>query len=166
MSNTEYEDLWHYSERFTRDSLQRSELVTMAWKEGQRLGERCTPGLMKSAMHFRAKELRMRSAFPVSEVGKRKADAFNHDLVYLDRPVRTVGEKTPLAEFLLPMRVTPLDFTIADDFMENLTDDERVFLDDLTAGYSMKEIRNRQGIDQTRVNALHTALREKAVSYL
>jgi len=40
MSEQEYDDLWHYSEQFTRDKLQRSELVTMAWKEGQRLG-RC-----------------------------------------------------------------------------------------------------------------------------
>ena len=37
MSNQEYDELWHYSEQFTRDKLQRSELVTMAWKEGGRL---------------------------------------------------------------------------------------------------------------------------------
>ena len=57
MSDQEYEDLWHYSEQFSRDKLQRSELVTMVWKEGQRLGSRCTNGLMKSMMHFRSKEL-------------------------------------------------------------------------------------------------------------
>ena len=34
MSEQQYEELWHYSEQFTRDPLQRSELVTMAWKEG------------------------------------------------------------------------------------------------------------------------------------
>lgn len=34
MSEQEYEDLWHYSERFARDLLERSELLTMAWKEG------------------------------------------------------------------------------------------------------------------------------------
>jgi hypothetical protein len=48
MSNQEYDELWHYSEQFSRDPLQRSELVTMAWKEGERLGDRSTPGLMKS----------------------------------------------------------------------------------------------------------------------
>jgi hypothetical protein len=30
MSEQEYNDLWHYSEQFTRDPVQRSELVTMA----------------------------------------------------------------------------------------------------------------------------------------
>jgi hypothetical protein len=133
MSEQEYEDLYHYSEQFTRDPLQRSELVTMAWKEGQRLGERCTPGLMKSMMHFRAKELNRRSAFPAKEVGKRTLDAWNHERVYIDRPLT-------LGEFLLPVRITPLDFTITNDFLSSLTDDERLFLDDLSAGYSMKDI--------------------------
>ena len=57
MSEQEYDDLWHYSEQFTRDPLQRSELLTMAWKEGERLGTRCTPGLMKSMMHFRKQRI-------------------------------------------------------------------------------------------------------------
>jgi len=35
MSEQEYNDLWYYSEQFMRDPLQRSELVTMAWREGQ-----------------------------------------------------------------------------------------------------------------------------------
>ncbi len=68
MGDQEYDVLWHYSEQFTRDKLQRSELVTMAWKEGERLGDRCTPSLMKSMMHFRSKELNKRSAFPVREI--------------------------------------------------------------------------------------------------
>jgi hypothetical protein len=79
MSEQEYEDLWHYSEQFTRDKLQRLELVTMAWKEGQRLGKRCTNGLMKSMMHFRSKELNKRSAFPTDEVGKRSPYEIGRD---------------------------------------------------------------------------------------
>jgi hypothetical protein len=62
MSEQEYTDLFHYSEQFTRDPIQRSELVTMAWKEGERLGKRSTPGLMKSFMHYRSKELNKRRA--------------------------------------------------------------------------------------------------------
>ena len=100
MSEQEYSELWHYSEQFTRDRLQRSELVTMAWKEGQRLGSRCTQGLMKSMMHFRSKELGRRSAFPAKEMGKRTLDAWNHDRVYIDRPMT-------LGEFQLPMKITP-----------------------------------------------------------
>ena len=166
MSEQEYENLWHYTEQFSRDPLQRSELLTMAWKEGERLGERSTPGLMKSMMHFRSKELNKRSAFSAKEVGKRTIDAWNHERVYVDRSVPGDGCTTTLAEFLLPMKITPLDFTIANDFMESLTEEERNFLDDLTAGYSMKEISQRNSIQYSRLPSLRTSLQEKAVDYL
>jgi hypothetical protein len=162
MSEQEYEDLWHYSEQFTRDKLQRSELVTMAWKEGQRLGSRCTNGLMKSMMHFRSKELDRRSAFPAKEVGKRTVDAWNHDRVYIDRPVKNDAEPISLAEFLLPVKITPLDFTITNDFLSALTDDERLFLDDITAGYSMKDISKHT----RNIPSLRQSLQHKAVAYL
>jgi hypothetical protein len=162
MSEQEYLDLWHYSEQFSRDKLQRSELVTMAWKEGQRLGSRCTNGLMKSMMHFRAKELNRRSAFPAKEVGKRILDAWNHERVYMDRPIQSDGETKALAEFLLPVKITPLDFTITNDFLSSLTDDERLFLDDLSAGYSMKDISKHT----RNIPSLRQALQQKAVAYL
>jgi hypothetical protein len=166
MSEQEYDELWHYSEQFTRDPLQRSELLTMAWKESVRLGERSTPGLMKSMMHFRSKELNKRSAFRAKEVGKRTIDAWNHDRVYVDRPVPGDGCTTSLAEFLLPMKITPLDFTIVNDFMNSLTEEERIFLDDLSAGYTMKEISQRNHIQYSRLPSLRTSLHEKAVEYL
>jgi len=162
MSEQEYEDLWHYSEQFTRDKLQRSELITMAWKEGQRLGNRCTPGLMKSLMHFRSKELNRRSAFPAKEVGKRTMDAWNHERVYIDRPVKQDADPIALSEFLLPMKITPLDFTITNDFLSSLTDDERSFLDDLTAGYSMKDISKHT----RNIPSLRQSLQQKAICYL
>jgi hypothetical protein len=162
MSNEEYEDLWHYSEQFTRDKLQRSELVTMAWKEGQRLGNRSTPGLMKSMMHFRSKELNRRSAFPAKEVGKRTLDAWNHEKVYVDRTFPGDGCTTSLADFLLPMRITPLDYTIVNDFLDSLTDEERKILDAITAGYKLKEI----SIDNSRLSSLRHSLQNKAVAYL
>ena len=166
MSNQEYEELWHYSEQFTRDRLQRSELVTIAWKEGQKLGDRCSDGLMKSIMHFRAKELSRRSAFPAREMGKRTLDAWSHERVYLDRTVSCEDGKTSLAEFLLPMRTTPLDAAIANDFMCALTTDERLFLDELSAGYRMNEISAHTGFKPSRIKALQTSVREKAVAYL
>jgi hypothetical protein len=162
MSEQEYEDLWHYSEQFTRDRLQRSELVTMAWKENQRLGNRRTMGLMKSVMHFRAKELNCRSAFPAKEVGKRTLDAWNHDRVYIDRTVKSDSEPMPLAEFLLPMKIMPLDYAITNNFLESLSDEERLFLDDITAGYSMKEILKHTH----NIRSLRQSLQHKAVAYL
>jgi hypothetical protein len=65
-----------------------SELIIMAWKEGEKLGERCSLKLMKSAMHFRSKELNNRSAFPCKEVGKSAIDAWRKELVYVDRQYR------------------------------------------------------------------------------
>jgi hypothetical protein len=147
MSEQEYENLWHYSEQFTRDPLQRSELITMGYVMGKKkLGDKVTPGMMKSVMHYRSKELNKRSAFPAKEVGKSQKDAWNHTRVYVDRPVPGDDCTTSLSDFLLPMRITPLDFTQAEDFMSALTEEERTFLNDLTAGYTMKEISQRQHI--------------------
>ena len=167
MSEQEYNDLWHYSEQFTRDKLQRSELVTMAWKEGLRLGERATPNLMKSMMHFRAKELDRRSAFPVDEMGKSAMDVWNKpERVYLDRPAANSERGETLAEFLLPMKVTPLDYTITNDFISSLTNAERTFLDDLTAGFKLKEISERNDFDYPRLQSLRQSIQRKAVAYL
>src|SRR5208283_1736301 len=165
MSNQEYDELWHYSEQFTRDNLQRSELVTMAWKEGERLGDGCTPGLMKSMMHFRSKELNRRSAFPAKEMGKRTLDAWNRpERVYLDRPIpNSCGI---VADFLLSEKATPYDHTVVNDFIGALTTDEQSVLDDLNAGFKRKEICQRQSITNIRLNSLHNSIQNKAVAYL
>jgi hypothetical protein len=160
MSEQEYEDLWHYSEQFTRDPLQRSELVTMAWKEGVRLGCRSTLGLQKSVMHFRSKELNKRSAFPAKEVGKRTLDAWNRpERVYMDRP-------GIVADFLLSEKATPYDHTVVNDFIGALSVEEQNVLNDLNAGFKRKEICQRQSITNIRLNSLHKSIQEKAVAYL
>jgi hypothetical protein len=165
MSDQEYRELWFYSEQFTRDPLQRSELVTMAWKEGERLGDRSTPGLMKSVMHFRSKELNRRSAFPAKEMGKRTLDAWNRpERVYLDRPVSMSGGI--VADFLLSEKATPYDHAVCRDFLGALTTEEQDVLDDLDAGFKRKEICQRQGITNIRLNSLRTSIQEKAVAYL
>jgi hypothetical protein len=76
MTQVLYDDLWHYSERFTRDMLQRSELLTMAYVQGLKMGSKCTPSLMKSVMHVRSKEINKRSAFDGKEMGKNQIDAY------------------------------------------------------------------------------------------
>jgi hypothetical protein len=163
MSEHEYLELWNYSEQFTKDKLQRSELVTMAWQAGVKLGDRRSLGLMKSMMHFRSKELNKRSAFPTKEVGKRTMDAWHHDRVYIDKPV---GEDQTLAEFLLPVKITPLDFTITNNFLGSLSENELTVLHDLSAGYNMKEISARNAITQSRIPVIRQSLQNKAVAYL
>ncbi len=165
MSEQEYETLWHYSERFTRDKIGRSELVTMAWQEGERLGNRCSSGLMKSHMHFRSKELFKRSAFPLDQVGKKKSDVFNHPKVSIDAPVNSEDHDT-LAEFLLPMKTTPLDYAITNDFLNSLSDQEKTILEDLSSGYTAKEIKERNHINNTRLKSLRHDLEVKAIDYL
>jgi hypothetical protein len=132
----------------------------------KKMGDEVTPGMMKSVMHYRSKELSKRSAFPAKEVGKSTRDAWNHERVYVDRPVSGEGSKTSLADFLIPDRITPLDYAQAEDFMSALTGEERTFLDDLTAGYTLKEIAARNHFEYPRLKALRLALQDKAVAYL
>lgn len=165
MSNQEYDELWHYSEQFTRDPLQRSELVTMAYVQGKRMGAKCTFGLQKSVMHFRSKELNRRSAFPAKEMGKRTLDAWNRpERVYLDRPVPM--SNGIVADFLLSEKATPYDHTVVNDFIGALTTEEQDILDDLNAGFKRKEICQRQSITNIRLISLHKSIQDKAVAYL
>jgi hypothetical protein len=166
MSEQEYETLWHYSEIFSRDALQRSELISMAYVQGKRMGKRCTPGLMKSVMHFRAKELNIRSAFPADEMGKSQKDAWNKpERVYLDKP-RVKGEDQTIGDIVLNTQTTPLDYAITNDFLESLNANERDLLEDLSAGYTAKEIAQRHCITTARLKTLRHDLEAKAVAYL
>jgi hypothetical protein len=164
MSDQEYDVLWHYSERFTRDPLERSELITMAWKEGEKLGERCNLKLMKSAMHFRSKELNKRSAFPCKDVGKSGIDAWNKELVYVDRPYANSGKTA--TEQILRTATTPLDHTMSAMFIEDLTADERMVLDALASGYSLKDVSSRNAVSTSYLNSIRRSLREKAADHL
>jgi hypothetical protein len=166
MSEQEYQTLWNYSEQFSRDKLQRSELITMAWKEGVRLGVRCTPGLMKSHMHFRSKELNIRSAFPAKEVGKRTIDAYNRPhRLHLEQPL--VGEEQrTVGDVVLNTYTTPIDFAITNDFLNSLSEQERTILEDLSAGYTAKEIKDRNHLNNSRLKSIRHDLETKAVEYL
>ena len=166
MTQQLYDNLWHYTEQFTRDSLQRSELLTMAWKEGERLGERSSLGLMKSHMHFRNKELKKRSAFPAKEVGKRTIDAYNRPhRVHLEQPLSS-GETRTVGDVVLNTYTTPLDFTITNDFFNSLTEQERTILEDLSSGYAAKEIKERNHLNNSCFKSLRKDLATKAIEYL
>jgi hypothetical protein len=138
----------------------------MAWKAGEKMGAKRSIGMMLSVMRYRAKEINKRSTFSVKESGKSSIDAWNHDLVYVDRPVVNDGCAASLADFLLPMQLTPLDQAIANDFINALTEEERTFCDDLAAGYSLKEILQRNHFENYRMITIQQSLREKAVAYL
>jgi hypothetical protein len=136
----------------------------MAWKEGEKLGERCNLKLMKSAMHFRSKELHKRSAFPCKEVGKSGIDAWSKELVYVDRPYANSGNTA--SEQILRTATTPLDHTIALMFIDDLTVDERIILDALASGYSLKDLSRRSAISISCINEIRRSLQSKAVDHL
>lgn len=166
MTQVLYDDLWHYSERFTRDKLQRSELLTMAYVQGLKMGAKCTPSLMKSVMHFRSKEISKRSAFDGKEMGKNQIDAWNKDRVYADRPTVKGQESMTLSDLFFQSRSTPLDFVIANDFLDSLTAKEAGILEDISAGYKIREICERHSITVPLFNNIRKAVQEKAVDYL
>jgi hypothetical protein len=166
MTQVLYDDLWHYSERFTRDKLQRSELLTMAYVQGLKMGSKCTPSLMKSVMHFRSKELNKRSAFDNKEMGKCQIDAWNKDKVYADKPVMRGEVCMTQNDMFFRSRSTPLDFTITNDFLESLTKQESAVFEDMSAGYKIREIRDRHNLTPKLFLAIRKAVQEKAVDYL
>ena len=166
MTQVLYDDLWHYSERFTRDKLQRSELLTMAYVQGLKMGDKCTPKLMKSVMHFRSKEQNKRSAFDGKEMGKNQIDASNKYKVYADRPSTKGNECMTLSDMFFQSRSTPLDYTITNDFLACLSQQESAVFEDMSAGYTHKEICNRQHITQPLFHSLRKSVRDKAVAYL
>jgi hypothetical protein len=165
MTQQIYDTLWHYSEQFTRDSLQRSELITMAWREGQRLGNRCSTKLMQSLMHFRSKELKIRSAFPADEVGKSQRDAWNHSRISLNQPYLGQPDCT-LEDTLVSYGQSPLSTCIVDDFNSALTSEEQTFADAIVAGYNSQEIQKLMKIGYLRFKELKLRVQEKAVEYL
>jgi hypothetical protein len=138
--------------------------MMMAWKEGEKLGDRCNLKLMRSAMHFRSKELNRRSAFPSKEVGKSGIDAWSKELVYVDRPYANSGKTA--SDQILKTEATPLHFTIAAMFIEGLTDDERVLLDALASGFALKEVSRNNAMSSSCINAIRRSLRAKAVDHL
>ncbi len=131
MSEQEYQTLWNYSEQLSRDKIQRSELITFAFMQQKKLGGKCTLGLQKSIMHFRGKEINKRSVFPAKEVGKRTIDAWNRpERIYLDKP-RSSEDTNTIGDVVLNTKTTPLDFAITNDFLNSLSDQEKIILEEL-----------------------------------
>jgi len=167
MDEHTYQELWRYSEKFSQDRLQRSELVTMAWRQGLKLGNRCTLKLMYSIMHFRSKELKIRSAFPSDEMGKSQCDVWNCGVkMEIERPHKDKNGDNMSGEYLIPYKVTPLDHTIVVDFIDHLTENEKTLLENIYAGFSFQDIRKRMKLTYEKLKSLRRSLESKAVMCL
>jgi hypothetical protein len=133
---------------------------------GRKTGRTLHTRIDEIAYAFSFKRIKSQISLPCKRSGQADTDTWNLDSVYIDRPVKQDADPISLAEFLLPMKITPLDFAITNDFLSSLTDDERLFLNGLTAGYSKKEISKRNSIDKSQLLFLRKSLQQKAVAYL
>lgn len=115
-------------------------------------------------MPFRSKELNKRSSFPCKEAGKSGIDAWSKELEYVDRPYANSGKTA--TEQILRTATTPLDHTISSMFLQELTSDERMVLDALASGYSLKDVPSRNAVSTSYLNSIRRSLREKAVDHL
>jgi hypothetical protein len=119
----------------------------------------------QSLMHFRSKELKIRSAFPADEVGKSIRDAFNHDRISINQPY--AGEPScTLEETLVSYGQSPLNICIVNDFFESCNDSERQLVEGKLAGYSDVECLQMMNMQRPQFERLKLAVREKAVEYL
>ena len=59
-----------------------------------------------------------------------------------------------LADFLSPYKITPLDYAIANDFIDSLSEEEKIFLDDLIAGFKLSDAASRRRRANDRLNRL------------
>jgi FixJ family two-component response regulator len=99
-------------------------------------------------------------------MGKSQKDAWNKpERVYLDKP-RVKGEDQTIGDVVLNTYTTPLDYAITNDFLNSLSVHERMILEDLSAGYTAKEIAQRHHVTQARLKTLRHDLAAKAVAYL
>jgi hypothetical protein len=116
-------------------------------------------------MHFRSKELKIRSAFPVYEVGKSVRDTFNNDRISLSQLY--LGEQAcTLTYTLISYGQSPLDITIVNQFMNACNESERMFAEGKLAGYSEAEIMQLMGLQRPQFERLKLTVRENAVEYL
>ena len=86
--------------------------------------------------------------------------------MYVDKPIKSDGESSTLAEFVLPVKITPLNYAITNDFLSSLSEQETDILNDLSAGYNMKEISKRNHPEQSLRTSLRQSFQQKAVAYL
>ena len=114
-------------------------------------------------MHFRSKELNVRSAFPAKEVGNRIIYAFNRPgRKYLDQPKSNDNTQT-VGDIVLNKYTTLVDFAITNDFLSSLNEQEKNILNDLSAGFTAKEIAQRHHVTPARLKPIRNDLAAQAV---
>jgi hypothetical protein len=159
-----YQELYHYTEKFTRDPDLRQDLVLLAWKESGKAAKNSDIRLLKNYIKLRSKEIHTRSPLGVDISGKSLIDAWNHDRVSITKPVGRRG--FTLESTLAQYSTNPFGMCVVNTFEESLTDVERHVAEQMVAGYTQREAVARLGISQKMFADVRHAVREKALEYL
>jgi hypothetical protein len=165
MSPFPYDQLWHYSEKFSRDPDLRQDLVLMAYQQDKRFGDRSEIRLLKHYMKLRAKEVHKRNSLGKQIGGKSKKDIYRCERLSIHKPLPE-GSMSPIADMLSCAAFDPLGLTVVNQFDEALSHDEQTVCNGMIAGYPVIDVKAKLRIHGLRYQELKAAVREKALEYL
>ena len=117
MSPFPYDQLWHYSEKFSRDPDLRQDLVLMAFQQDKRFGERSEIRLLKHYMKYRAKEVHNRNSLGKAIGGKSKRDMWRMERLSIHKPLPE-GSLFPIVDMLPSATFDPFGITVVNEFSE------------------------------------------------
>ena len=163
MTNQEVTTLMSYARVFAHTEDDADELVLLAYREGLRLGTRCTFGLLINYMRLCARSISDRSFLALDEAGKSRLDAFNRGKCYLSGPI---GDDSTLEDAIAPDSIDPFDDYVSQEFVHSLNEREKTVLSELTAGYSVREICKDLSISSKTFEKLRVSLQQKAGKHL
>jgi hypothetical protein len=160
-----YEQLWHYSEKFTRDADLRQDLVLLAWQQDKRFGEKSEIRLLKHFMKYRAKEITSRNSLGKSVGSKSKRDVWRHDRVSISKRLMD-GSAFTLADTLSSVGYDPLGTCIVNEFEDALLEREADVAEQMVSGYNDSEAAKTLRLLINEYRLLKNQVREKAMEYL
>jgi hypothetical protein len=160
-----YQELWHYSEKFTRNPDHRQDLVLMAWQQDKRFGEKSEIRLLKNFMKYRAREISSRNSLGKEVGGKSKRDVYSHDRVSIFKKVAGDNQFT-LADTLTSFARDPLSMCIVNEFQDALHGNEVLVAEQIVAGFTDKEASVKLRLPIGDYRRLKFAVQEKAMEYL
>ena len=165
MSPFPYDQLWHYSEKFTRDQDLRQDLVLMAFEQDKRFGDRSEIRLLKHYMKLRSREITSRNSLGKDIGGKSKRDAYSRERVSIFKPIAG-GNHFCLAETLTCVDRNPFSSTVVNQFGEALPELESRVAEQMISGYTQRETLQNLGITMDVLRDARSAVRERALEYL
>ena len=162
MSTEEFHTLQRYAMKMVRDPDDRDELVLLAWRESERLGQNSSMPLLVNFMKLRARE-NNRSIVGTHEGGKSKIDVWSHMPISLDAPGQS-GD-APLRDFVSSYDRDPFGQCVVSGFEEDLNCRQLRVAEQIIAGYTDLESANHLGLSYLEVRKVKGDVRRKALEH-